>query len=530
MPTGPRWWQKATFYQIYVRSWRDGNGDGTGDLPGVIEGLDYLSWLGVDAIWLSPTMPSPDADWGYDVSDYKGVHPELGTMADLDRLVQEAGRRHIAVLLDLVPNHTSSAHPWFVDALSGPSAEHRGYYVWARPKPDGSPPNNWTDATGAPAWTLDPASGEYYLHNYLPAQPDLNWWDERVHMEFEDIIRFWFGRGVAGFRIDVAHGLYKDRSLRDNPQPRDGDHPASLTGGRRTVYNSRRPEVHKVYKRWRQVADSYDPPRVLLGETWEFDPKKLGDYLGRQEPELHLAFNFPLVLSPLEARPLASVVERTLSALPRGAAPVWTASNHDVGRFASRWCHDDPRAVRAALVLLMALPGAVVLYYGDELGLGDVDVPLGRQRDLMTRGRPGQACRDRCRTPMPWAPGDNYGFCPPGVQPWLPFGDHQTTNVRHQRDDPGSALNLCRHLVALRKSGQIGGLGPMERLWLDDQVWSFRLDGTVTVLNLSPAPVARELPLAGPAQVLCHTSASAVGGHLGPALELGPWEATVLAC
>jgi len=251
---GTRWWHGATLYQIYVRSWRDTNADGYGDLPGVIVGLDYLQWLGVDGIWLSPTMPSPDQDWGYDVSDYVAVHPELGTLADLDKLIAEAGQRGIKIVLDLVPNHTSNAHAWFTDARSGRDSVHRGYYVWADPVKGegeaGAPPNNWRDATGGSAWTLDDASGQYYLHNFLPAMPDLNWWDPRVHEEFREIIRFWFARGVAGFRIDVAHGLYKDAQFRDNPPLIGG---GRLDGGfgLRPVYSSHQPETHAVYRDWR---------------------------------------------------------------------------------------------------------------------------------------------------------------------------------------------------------------------------------------------------------------------------------------
>src|SRR5450631_1220727 len=226
--TEPRWWHGATLYQVYVRSWQDTNDDGYGDLNGVTSHLDYLSWLGVDGIWLSPTMLSPDDDWGYDVSDYLGVHPDLGTLADLDRLIAEAGQRGLRVLLDLVPNHTSSAHPWFVEAVSDPASPHREFYVWADPATGGGPPNNWLAATGASAWTLDEASGQYYLHNFLPSQPDLNWWNPAVHEAFQEILRFWFDRGVAGFRIDVAHGLYKDALLRDGPPGRGG----GLIGGR----------------------------------------------------------------------------------------------------------------------------------------------------------------------------------------------------------------------------------------------------------------------------------------------------------
>ena len=265
--TQPRWWHGATLYQIYVRSWQDTNDDGYGDLNGVTAHLDYLSWLGVDGIWLSPTMPSPDDDWGYDVSDYMGVHPELGTLADLDRLVAEAGLRDLRVLLDLVPNHTSSAHPWFVEAVSDPGSPHREFYVWADPAADGGPPNNWLAATGASAWTLDEASGQYYLHNFLPSQPDLNWWNPSVHQAFGDILRFWFDRGVAGFRIDVAQGLYKDAQLRDDPPSPEGE----VVRGRfglAQVYSANRPESHGVFRDWRKIAESYPVPRLLLGETW----------------------------------------------------------------------------------------------------------------------------------------------------------------------------------------------------------------------------------------------------------------------
>jgi alpha-glucosidase len=236
--SGTPWWHGAVIYQLYVRSWRDSNDDGYGDLRGIIEQLDHLTWLGVDAIWLSPTMPSPDEDWGYDVSDYTGVHPELGTLADLDELIAQAGQRGMRVLLDLVPNHTSSAHPWFADAASGREAARRDWYVWADGRPDGGLPNNWLDFTGRPAWQWHD-SGQYYLHNFLRGQPDLNWWEPAVHQEFARILEFWFERGVAGFRVDVANGLYKDAELRDNP-PLDSDDPLEGAWGLRFVYNTNR--------------------------------------------------------------------------------------------------------------------------------------------------------------------------------------------------------------------------------------------------------------------------------------------------
>jgi alpha-glucosidase len=522
------WWRGATFYQIYVRSWRDSNGDGIGDLAGVREGLDYLEWLGVDAIWLSPTMPSPNTDWGYDVSDYYGVHPDLGTIEDLDRLIAVARERDVAVLLDLVPNHSSDAHPWFVDALTGRDAEFRSYYVWADGNADGSPPNNWICATGETAWTFDERSGQFYLHNFLPTQPDLNWWHEPVHQEFERIIRYWFDRGAAGFRIDVAHGLYKDALLRDNPPALPTDHHAVRRGGLRQVYSANRPEVHEIYKRWRQIADNYEPQRALLGEVWELDMERFGDYYGREELELDMAFNFLFVEADLKARELAAIAEETLAALPPGGTPVWTASNHDVGRFPTRWCNNDERAVRAALVVLSTLPGTLVLYYGDELGMLDVYVPVELRLDEMTRDQPGNPGRDRCRTPMPWSAGPNAGFTTPSARPWLPVGEHATANVESEQADPASVLNFCRQLNSLRSSGQVAQLTPLERVLLDDQVWAFRVGGATTVANLSSEPAKRDL---GPVAftVLASTHPGARGNKVSGELTLAPWEALVLA-
>jgi alpha-glucosidase len=512
---GTRWWHGATLYHIYVRSWRDTNSDGYGDLPGVIAGLDYLQWLGVDAIWLSPTMPSPDEDWGYDVSDYLGVHPDLGTLADMDKLVAEAGQRGIGVVLDLVPNHTSDAHPWFIDARSGRGSAHRGYYVWAGPVA-GGPPNNWLDATGAPAWTLDAASGQYYLHNFLPGQPDLNWWDPRVHEEFREIVRFWFDRGVAGFRIDVAHGLYKDAQLRDNP-PLTGDSPLEGRFGLRPVYNSNRPETHGVYRAWRRIADGYTPPRLLLGETWVGDLAKLGSYYG-QDDELGLAFNFPFLYAGFEADAMAGVVGETLARLPAGACPIWVASNHDVSRFPTRWCDGDERKARLALLVLATLPGALTLYYGDEIAMTDVAVPPPLRRDKITPGA-GKAGRDAERTPMQWDASPSAGFTADGVKPWLPFGDNAARNVAGQRKDPGSTLRLCRDLLALRRTEVAGQIAAYERLPAPPGVWSYRCGPLTVTANFTGQPVPRPDP-AG--EVLLST-----GPGAEPGAPLGPWQGLV---
>jgi alpha-glucosidase len=466
-----RWWQEAVFYQVYLRSFADSNGDGVGDLPGLIEKLDYLEWLGVDAVWCSPVNPSPNRDYGYDVSDYMDVEPSLGTLADLDRLIAEAGRRGIKVLLDIVPNHTSDQHPWFRDPGK------RDWYVWA------DRPNNWMSAFGGPAWTRDEKVGRWYLHNFAPQQPDLNWWNDEVRAEFDRILRFWFDRGVAGFRIDVASGIIKDQLLRDNPPAEPGDPWFTKRSGLRPLYNGRRPEVHDVFKRWRRITEEYEPERVLLGETWVHDLKEWAAFYGAKGDELQLALNFMMVFAPFEAAALRKVVEGSLAALPADAAAVWHGSNHDVSRLATRWCKGDERKVRLALTMLLTLPGVTVLYQGDEIGLEDGPVPPERVLDV--------SGRDPERTPMPWSDEPNGGFT--AGEPWLPLGDYRSRNVAAQRGDAGSLLNLTRELVALKKKLR----GTYEPVPAPEGSWRYRRGETAvdldfenskaTIRTLSPA-------------------------------------------
>ncbi len=508
-----QWWHGAVLYQIYVRSWRDCDGDGFGDLRGIIERLDHLSWLGVDGIWLSPTMPSPDDDWGYDVSDYMTVHPELGTLADMDDLIEQAGRRGMRVLLDLVPNHTSSANPWFTDAASARDSAHRDYYVWADPVPGGGPPSNWLDATGKSAWQWDDRTGQYYLHNYLPSQPDLNWWQPAVHDEFLRILEFWFARGVAGFRIDVAHGLYKDALLRDNP-PAGEDSTLDNRFGLRSVYNANQPQTHAVFRGWRRIAERSAPPRLLLGETWTGDLARLAAFYGNND-ELQLAFNFPFAYAGFNAGELRAIVDQTLALLPPGACPVWMASNHDVGRFPTRWCGDDPRKIRLALLVLTTLPGATVLYYGDEIGMPDVAVPPELRRDKMTQVSQGPAgSRDRGRTPMQWDASATAGFTAPGITPWLPAGDAARCNVADQLADPGSTLALCRNLIALRRAELGGRIASYASLPSAKGIWAYQVGQLMVTANFSDEPVA--LPPAAGQPLLTSDGAQPAAGTLGP--------------
>lgn len=521
-----RWWEGAVIYQVYVRSWCDTDGDGTGDLRGVTQRLDYLSWLGGDGIWLSPTMPSPNTDWGYDVADYFGVQADLGTVTDLEHLVRSAQARGIHVLLDLVPNHTSSAHPWFVEARSDRHAAHRDWYVWADPLPGGRPPNNWRGANGASAWTLDESSGQFYLHNFLPSQPDLNWWNPAVHDAFETILRYWFDRGIAGFRIDVAHALYKDAGLRDDPVAPDGP---GAPFGLLPVHSKNRPEVHRVYEGWRRLAEEYRPPRLLLGETWVFDLDRLRSFYGADN-QLQLAFNFSFTFAPFTAQALRAVTVATIARLSvgpsRGACPVWMMSNHDVSRAATRWCEGDSRKVRLSLAVVALLPGTLVLYYGDELGLVDVALDPADQKDPMTwNADDGRFNRDRARTPMPWDESVGHGFSEGTGAPWLPIGDRRGVSVAHQTADPASVLHLARRLLALRHEALCPGVVEYEDLPAGKNQWIYRSGGVVVAANFSDAPALVDLPQ-GTVIVSSLRLVSARPAH--GRLRLAPWEAVVV--
>jgi alpha-glucosidase len=524
------WWRHGVVYQIYPRSFADSNGDGVGDLGGITARLDHLEWLGVDGIWLSPITVSPNADWGYDVADYLAVDPSFGTLADLDTLIAEAGRRGISILIDLVPNHTSDRHPWFVEARTSREAEHRDWYVWADAKPDGSLPNNWVSCFGGPAWTRDDASGQYYLHNFLPEQPDLNWWNEDVREAFDGILRFWFGRGIAGFRIDVATMIVKDAELRDNPPATEADQFWVQMMGQRQVYNSNRPEVHEVLRRWRTLADAEEPHRLLLGETNVGQMDVLTSYYGNGSDELHLAFNFMLIESAFEAGALRGVVENVEAMFPPGSWPVWTGSNHDVPRLATRWAGGDPAKIRCALMMLLTLRGTPVVYFVDEVGVVDTRLTKEDLQDPVgVRFWPAYAGRDAQRTPMPWANRPGAGFTDAPTRPWLPFGDLSTANVEDQRADTGSILHLTRDLIALRRRTPALHSGTYRSLTAPAGVWAWARDpDAVVILNLSDERATTPLP--GGATIAICTNRGRDGEQaLGTSsLNLAAWEGVVL--
>jgi alpha-glucosidase len=443
--TEPPWWQRAVIYQVYPRSFQDTDGDGIGDLPGIVARLDHLAWLGVDAVWLSPIFRSPMADFGYDISDYRDIEPVFGSLADLDRLIDAAHRREIRVLLDYVPNHTSDQHPWFLDSRSSRHSRKRDWYVWADPAAGGGPPTNWLSVFGGSAWALDEATGQYYYHAFLREQPDLNWRNPDVRAAMYDVLRFWLERGVDGFRVDVLWHLIKDDRLRDNPPkpvpPTTGRRPSAAVLPR---YTTDRPEVHEVVAEMRAVVDAYRG-RILIGEIY-LPASRLVAYYGTEtRPEAHLPFNFMLLQLPWQADVIAEAIMGYEAALPSHGWPNWVLGNHDQSRIASRV---GPAQARVAAMLLLSLRGTPTVYYGDEIGMADVEIPPGLEQDPARLDGSGRG-RDPERTPMRWQAGEGAGFT--SGQPWLPIGPNvATVNVATQRDDPRSILQLYRRLIAVR--------------------------------------------------------------------------------
>lgn len=445
-PTSSRtvpWWAGAVLYQVYPRSFADANGDGIGDLPGLIERLDHLAGtdasLGVDAVWLSPIYPSPLADFGYDIADFTAVAAEFGTLADLDRLVEACHARGMKLLLDLVPCHTSVQHPWFVESRSSRTSPKRDWYTWADPGRNGGPPNNWRASFGGSAWKVDLETGQYYLHSFYPEQPDLNWRNPAVAEAIAGVMRFWFDRGVDGFRVDaIAHAM-KDPQLRNNPPagPAAAPFPPDATGQDR-IWSVDRPEVVEVVRGLRRVADEY-PGRLLIGEAY-LPVERLARYLGNgAEDGFQRAFDFELSVIDWGADAFRRAIERGERLTPAGLEPTWALSNHDLRRHATRF---GERRSRLAALMLLSLRGTICLYYGEEIGMVDATALPGAPHD--------RAGRDAQRTPMQWDATPHGGFTT--GEPWLPLVDPAQRNVTAESSDPASLLNLYRRLLALRRS------------------------------------------------------------------------------
>ncbi|HEY5796196.1 MAG TPA: alpha-amylase family glycosyl hydrolase [Bosea sp. (in: a-proteobacteria)] len=492
------WWQSGVIYQIYPRSFQDTDGDGIGDLKGIAHRLDYLAGLGIDAIWISPIYPSPMADFGYDIADYCDVDPRFGTLADFDDLLAQAHARGLRVLLDFVPNHTSDRHAWFMESRSSRDAAKRHWYLWRDPAPDGGPPNNWISDFGGSAWAWDEASGQYYYHAFLKEQPDLNWRNPAVRAAMHEVMRFWFDRGVDGFRIDVLWHLIKAADFPDNPinpayRPAMGEMHRVLQ-----LHSTDQPEVHALAAEMRAIADSYGMAglgeRVLLGEIY-LSVDRLMQYYGQKQAEVHLPLNFQLIDTPWQARALADLITGYEAALPRGAWPNWVLGNHDRPRVASKL---GEAQARIAAMLVLTLRGTPTLYYGDELGLSDARIPPDQIQDPRELREPGLGLgRDPVRTPLPWDASDNAGFST--TLPWLPLNaDWPHRNVAGMTEEPASILTLYRQLLAARRAQPALVIGDFALLDSAGDVLAYeRRHGAqrlIVALNLGTDAQRLELP------------------------------------
>ncbi|WP_028921683.1 alpha-amylase family glycosyl hydrolase [Pseudonocardia acaciae] len=527
------WWRRAVIYEIYPRSFADGNGDGIGDIRGIIGRLDYLAGtLGVDAIWCGPLYPSPQVDFGYDISDMTDIDPVFGDLADFDELVAAAHARNLRVIIDFVPNHTSDRHPWFVESRSSRDNPKRDWYVWADPKPDGSPPSNWTSEQGGSTWELDEHTGQYYLHSFHRAQPDVNWRNPELRAAMLDVLRFWLDRGVDGFRIDVLHMIAKHPELRDNPvrehpepNPTDRQHPDYDTQWH--VHDRMHPDLHGYIREMRAVLDEYSErtgrERIAIGEIEAMPWDAWVAYLGEELDGVHFTFNFNFIEAGWDAESLRGSIEAQEAALPAGAWPNYVLSNLDRPRLATR---NGPDSVRVAAMLLLTLRGTPTLYYGDELGLADIDIPPAQWQDPLGR--------DQERAPMPWTARDNGGFTGPGVRPWLPVtAEYLSRSVESQLADEGSVLGLYRRLLAVRRASPAlvdGDHEPIDTGAAGKHCLAYlrrHPDQTLAVLlNLGPDETTIELPAPGGVVLSSHDPVATTGP--GTAVRLRGYEGVIV--
>ena len=518
------WWQRGIIYQVYPRSFMDSNGDGVGDLRGLISRLDYLRGLGVDAVWLSPIFPSPMKDFGYDVSDYTGIHPLFGTLEDFDLLIREAHAHKIKLVLDFVPNHTSDQHPWFIESRSSRDNPKRDWYIWRDPAPSGGPPNNWLSNFGGSAWEYDPKTEQYYYHAFLREQPDLNWRNPQVIAAMLNVLRFWLERGVDGFRVDVLWHLIKDEQFRDNPVNPDWREGADPYQRLLELHTTDQAEVHAVVTRMRRLVDQYQD-RVLIGEIY-LPVERLVQYYGVNLSGVHVPFNFQLLLAKWHARDIARIISQYEAALPKGGWPNWVLGNHDRPRIVSRV---GSKQARVAAMLLLTLRGTPTLYYGDEIGMHDVEIPPEKVQDPFEKNVPGRGLgRDPQRTPMQWSAAKNAGFT--AGKPWLPIAeDYAQNNVEAERDDPFSILSLYMQLINVRRGEPGLEVGELERIdTAGDLLTYIRRDGEsafLVALNFGSEPQVIDISdKAGGSRITLSTGIDRAGESVRGVLHIRPDE------
>jgi alpha-glucosidase len=482
------WWQRGIIYQVYPRSFQDSNNDGIGDLKGIMQRLDYLTWLGVSAVWISPIYPSPMADFGYDISNYTAVHPLFGSMEDFQALIEQAHSKQLKVILDLVPNHTSDEHPWFIESKSSRDNPKRDWYIWKDAKEDGSPPNNWLSVFGGSAWEWDDTTNQFYYHAFLKQQPDLNWRNPEVKKAMLNVMRFWLDRGVDGFRVDVMWHMIKDDKLRDNPVNPDYKPQMATYEQLLPVYSTDQPEVHDIVHDMRKLLNEYEE-RMMIGEIY-LPIHRLVTYYGIDNKGAHLPFNFMLLSLPWEAHRIASAIDEYEAALPDKSWPNWVLGNHDQPRITSRI---GLQQAKVAAILLLTLRGTPTIYYGEEIGMRDVPIPFEEVQDPQGLNMPDKnLSRDPGRTPMQWDTGKYAGFT--DAKPWLRLSfDSHRVNVEKQKADQFSQLTLYRKLIDLRQHEPALMWGDYKPVYADHQALAYvrstaDAKSFLIVLNLSHRP------------------------------------------
>jgi len=536
------WWKHAVFYEIYPRSFKDSNGDGVGDLNGITSRLDYLARLGVDAVWITPFYPSPQVDFGYDVSDYENVDPQFGTLEDFDRLVKEAHRRRIRVVIDFVLNHTSDQHPFFKESRSSKTNPKRDWYIWRDPRPDGSRPNNWSSSFGPVAWTMDEKTGQFYYHYFYPQQPELNWRNPEVEKRMLETIRFWLRRGADGFRLDAVNYLYEDPQLRDNPVLPELRFGSTTEHEQEKKYNRDLPEVQDAMVRLRAFNDSINPESVLVGEAYVPKWEELMRYYGPSDNGVHLPFNFFLVMEPARSKLDAKIFRDVIGQSERALAGRWTTyvlSNHDIPRHYDRLGDgkNNDLIARLTATMLLTLRGTPFLYYGEEIGMvttepktvEEVRDPVGKRYWPLRKGRDGE------RTPMQWDATPHAGFTTGA--PWLPVPpSYKQRNVDAQEDDPDSLLNFYRRLIALRRRSPALLDGSYASVGEDPHVYAYkrttRGHHVIVALNMSAERRTFKLPppmRTGPFSYnVALSSLPRAEGKVSGEMSLAPFEAVIL--
>jgi len=522
------WWQTGIIYQVYPRSFQDSNHDGIGDLKGIRQRLDYLQWLGVTAIWISPIYPSPMADFGYDISDYTGIHPLFGTQDDFDELLQDAHERSIKIILDLVPNHTSNKHPWFLESRSSSTNPKRDWYIWKDAKTGDGEPNNWLSVFGGSAWEWDETTRQYYYHAFLKEQPDLNWCNPEVQDAMLEVMRFWLDKGVDGFRVDVMWHMIKDEQLRDNPVNPDYQSHMATYEQLLPVYSTDQPEVHDIVHKMRRLLDSYEG-RMMIGEIY-LPIHKLVTYYGIDNKGAHLPFNFMLLSLPWDAQRIATAVAEYEGALPHNAWPNWVLGNHDQPRITSRV---GLQQAKVAAMMLLTLRGTPTIYYGDEIGMTDVPIPFDEVQDPQGLNMPDKnLSRDPSRTPMQWNNNDYAGFST--IKPWLRIhSNYKRLNVEAQKGDQYSTLHFYRQLIQLRRDEPSLTWGDYKPVHADQQAFAYIRQATndkafLVLLNLSHRPCYLTLQQRINGTIVLCTSPELNGSKVNERIQLSGDEGLII--